>query len=45
MQKSRTLKAKTDQLWGILRKYNEWNSLMGCSIQPNAKDNTKPEVS
>ena len=36
--------AKLDQIWGILVKYEAWDSLMGCSIQSESSANSKPEV-
>ena len=43
-QKEKIKDTKLNQIWNILTKYCEWDSLMGSSIQPDAKENTKPEV-
>ena len=43
-QKNKINDVKLDQIWKILLKYCEWNSLMGTSIQPDPKANSKPEV-
>ena len=44
-QKKKIKEVKLDQIWQILSKYCDWNSLMGTSIQPDPKENSKPEVS
>ena len=43
-QKTSIKERKLDLIWQILCKYKEWNGLMGCSIQQDAKENSKPEV-
>ena len=43
-QKKKIKEVKLDQIWQILSKYCDWNSLMGTSIQPDPKENSKPEV-
>ena len=43
-QKTSIEERKLDLIWQILCKYKEWNGLMGCSIQQDAKENSKPEV-
>lgn len=43
-QKAVIKERKLDLIWQILCKYKEWNGLMGCSIQQDAKENLKPEV-
>jgi hypothetical protein len=34
----------TEEVWELLKKYSRWDSLMGCSIQANPKDNVRPEA-
>ena len=32
------------ELWNMLVTYRKWGTLMGCSIQPNPKEKSKPEA-
>jgi hypothetical protein len=33
-----------EDIWRLLLRYKSWNSLMGCSIQPNPKETNKVEA-
>jgi hypothetical protein len=37
-------KYEPDDVWSMLVQYRKWNCLMGCSIQPNSKENQKVEA-
>jgi hypothetical protein len=32
-----------DELWKLLKRYRDWDCLMGCSIQPNPQETHRPE--
>jgi calpain len=37
-------KYTSDDIWKLLQRNTSWNSLMGCSIQPNPKEKNKVEA-